>query len=64
MATLLLQECPLIVIVTLGRLPPLSASTTSWGTTNPFMGSGGSTCARNFMIYSCHSGLFGGGYSA
>src|SRR4029453_6892152 len=34
-ATLLLQEWPLIVMVTLGRLPLPSASTTSCGTSNP-----------------------------
>jgi hypothetical protein len=31
--------CPLIVMVTLGRLPPPSASATSWGISSPFMGS-------------------------
>src|SRR5207302_8870245 len=31
-ATLLRHECPLIVIITLGRLPPPNASTTRWGT--------------------------------
>jgi hypothetical protein len=42
-ATLLFQECPLIVMVTAGRLPPPSASTTSGGTSKPLIGSGGST---------------------
>src|SRR5262245_30988276 len=56
MATLLLQECPLIVMVTFGRLPPPSASTTFSGTSNPLMGSGGSTSVRNFMICSCPEG--------
>src|SRR5664280_1646627 len=41
MATLLFHECPLTVIVTGGRAPPLSASTTSRGTSNPRIGSGG-----------------------
>src|SRR5262249_13163458 len=49
-ATLLFHECPLIVIVTLGRLPWPSDSTTSGGTSNPLMCSGGSTWVRNFMI--------------
>src|SRR5262249_4367302 len=39
-------------MITLGRLPPPSASTTCWGTSNPLMGSAGSTRARNFMICS------------
>lgn len=45
MAILLLQECPLIVMVTVGRLPPPRPSTTSRGTSSPLMGSGGSTRA-------------------
>src|SRR5215475_12337833 len=52
-ATLLFHECPLIVMVTAGRLPPPSASTTSGGTSRPRMGSGGSTQDRNFIICSC-----------
>jgi hypothetical protein len=35
MATLLFHECPLIVMVTAGRLPAPSASTTSGGTSRP-----------------------------
>src|SRR5215467_14668443 len=35
MATLLFHECPLIVMVTAGRLPPPSAATTSAGTSRP-----------------------------
>src|SRR6516165_7161192 len=54
MATLLFHECPLIVMITAGRLPPPSASTTSGGTSRPLMGSGGSTYDRNFIICSCH----------
>ena len=38
MATLFFHECPLIVMVTLGRLPPSSASTTSWETFEPAHG--------------------------
>ena len=53
MATLLFHACPLIVMVTAGRLPPPSASTTSGGTSRPLMGSGGSTYDRNFIICSC-----------
>jgi hypothetical protein len=52
MATLLFHEWPLTVIVTRGRWPPPSASTTSGGTSSPRMGSGGSTWARNFMLRS------------
>src|SRR5262245_18651173 len=52
-ATRLFHECPLIVMVTGGRLPPPSASTSSGGTSKPLMGSGGSTCDRNFIICSC-----------
>src|SRR4029450_7787863 len=48
-ASLLFHECPLIVIVTLGRLPWPSDSTTSGGTSNPLIGSGRSTVVRNFM---------------
>src|SRR5262249_7366861 len=54
-ATLLLHECPLIVMITGGRLPPPSASTTSGGTSSPRIGSGGSTWARNFMLCSSPS---------
>jgi hypothetical protein len=38
MATQLLQEWPLIVMVTLGRSPPRSASTTSCGTSDRLIG--------------------------
>ena len=44
-ATLLFQECPLIVMITAGRLPPPTASATSGGTSKPLMSSGGSTVA-------------------
>src|SRR6516225_4161932 len=54
MATLLFHECPLIVMVTAGRLPPPSPSTTSGGISRPLIGSGGSTYDRNFIICSCH----------
>jgi hypothetical protein len=57
-ATLVLQECRLIVTVTRGRLPPPSASTTQRGTSSPLIGSGGSggsTSVRNFI-----SGLLSG----
>jgi hypothetical protein len=50
MANLLFHECPLIVMVTAGRLPPSSASTTAEGTSKPRMGSGGSTWVRNFIV--------------
>jgi hypothetical protein len=43
MATRLFQECPLIMMVTAGRLPPPSAATTSGGISKPLMGSTGST---------------------
>ena len=54
MATLLFHECPLIVIVTLGRLPPPSASTIPGGTSSPLIGSGGSTQARRLILSSRH----------
>jgi hypothetical protein len=53
MATRLFYECPLIVMVTAGRLPLPSASTTLRGTSRPRMGSGGSTCVRTFIVFSC-----------
>jgi hypothetical protein len=52
MATLLVPECPLMVMVTLGRGPAPSASTTCWGTSSPRMGSAGSTWVRNLMVCS------------
>src|SRR5262245_52239274 len=51
MATLLRHECPLMVILTAGRLPLPSASTTSGGISKPLMGSGGSTWVRNFIVW-------------
>src|SRR5262249_8378787 len=50
-------ECPLIVMITRGRLPPPSLSTNCAGTSNPLMGSAGSARARNLMI--CSSRLVG-----
>src|SRR5262249_14882413 len=49
-ATLLRQECPLIVMITGGRLPASSASITSGGTSKPRIGSGGSTLLLNFIV--------------
>jgi hypothetical protein len=52
-ATRLRQEWPLMVMITLGRLPAPSASTTCGGTFSPLMGWFGSTWDRNFTVCSC-----------
>jgi hypothetical protein len=51
-ATRLRHVCPLMVILTGGRLPAPSDATTSGGSSSPLIGSGGSTTARNFTIAS------------